>query len=131
MENLIKDYLKVLQRIAMVKGGDDFAPTPYMLNQQRIEAHDRLFDKLFTYLTPAPGQTRDDCYWRSKELFSRLDRIFSLFNDVDLDLRDSEHIGFLAKDLDKFLFKTEVKYYLEGKTNGIHGVIEPWEDEDY
>lgn len=131
MEKLINDYLMVLQRIAMVKGGDDFAPTPIMLNRQRIEAHDALFDELFTYLKPVDGQTRDDCYWRSKELFSRLDKIFRLFNDFDLDLTDSEHIRFLTKDLDKFLFKTEVKYYLEGKTKGIHGVIEPWEDEDH
>lgn len=130
MEKLINDYLMVLQRIAMVKGDDEFATTPYMLNRQRIEAHDALFDELFTYLKPVAGQTREDCYWRSKELFSRLDKIFRLFNDFDLDLTDSEHIRFLTKDLDKFLFKTEVKYYLEGKTKGIHGVIEPWEDED-
>ena len=131
MEKLINDYLCVLQRIATVKGGDDFVPTPIMLNSQRIEAHDALFNELFTYLKPADGQTREDCYWRSKELFSRLDKIFRLFNDFDLDLTNSEHIRFLTKDLDRFLLKTEVKYYLEGKTKGIHGVIEPWEDEDH
>lgn len=131
MQKLIKDYLQVLQRIAMVKGDDEFATTPYMLNRQRIEAHDALFKELFTYLKPEPGQTREDCYWRSKELFSRLDKIFKLFNEWDLDLKNSEDIMILTKDLDRFLFKTEVKYYLEGKTKGIHGVIEPMEYEDY
>ena len=44
--------------------------------------------------------------------------------DFDLDLKDTEHIIILTEDLEKFLSKTEVRYYLEGRTGGIHGVIE-------
>jgi len=129
MEKLIKDYLKILQRIAMVKGDDEFATTPYMLNRDRIEAHDKLFDELFTYLTPEPGQTREDCYWRSKEIFSRLDKVFKLYNEFDLDLTSNDDIMILTKDLYRFLISTEVKLYLEGKIGVIKGVIEPSEYE--
>lgn len=124
MKDLIREYLRILQCIAISKGGDIFAPTLPGYNARRMDIHQRLFEKLMEGLTLAEGFSSDDTFWRSKEIFANLDKVFRLYNDFELDLENTEHILILAKDLEKFLSKTEVKYYLEGKTNGITGVID-------
>ena len=109
----------------MMRGDDDLAfVTPYGMNARRMDLHDALFQELYKTLKPVEGFTENDVYWRSKEIFSRPDKVFALYNDFKLDLKDTQHIMLLAEDLEKFLSKTEVKFYLEGRTGGIHGVIE-------
>ena len=120
----LHNYLMVLNRIAMVKGDDEFASTPYMLNRQRCDAHDALWNKLCEYLKFDDDLAKSDGYYRSKELFARLDKIFKLFNEWDLDLKNYDDLRILEKDLERFLYKREVTNYLEGKTSGIHNVIE-------
>lgn len=125
MKDKIKEYLRMMQTIEMMKGNDDLSfVTPYGMNARRMDLHDALFQELYQTLKPVDGFTENDCYWRSKEIFSRLDKVFRLYNDFDLDLKNTEHIIILTEDLEKFLSKTEVRYYLEGRTDGIHGVIE-------
>ena len=124
MEQEIREYMRILQCIAISKGGDIYAPTLPAYNARRMDLHQRLFEKIMQGLTLIDGFTEDDTFWRSKEIFSRLDKVFRLYNDFDLNLEDSEHIAILSKDLMRFLSSTEVKYYLEGRISGIHGVIE-------
>lgn len=124
MEELVKEYLRILQCIAISKGGDEFAPTIPSFNTRRMDVHDRLFDEIKGRLNFAEHFTENDAYWRSKEIFSRLDKVFRLYNDFDLDLTNTEHIIILSKDLYKFLCNTTVSYYLEGRTNQIPRVIE-------
>lgn len=124
MEQEIKEYLRILQCIAISKGGDIYAPTLPAYNARRMDIHQRLFEKIMQGLKLVDGFTEDDAFWRSKEIFSRLDKVFRLYNDFDLNLEDTEHIAILSKDLKRFLSSTEVKYYLEGRISSIHGVIE-------
>lgn len=124
MEQEIREYMRILQCIAISKGGDIYAPTLPAYNTRRMDIHQRLFEKIMQGLTLVDGFTDDDAFWRSKEIFSRLDKVFRLYNDFDLNLEDTEHIEILSKDLKRFLSSTEVKYYLEGRISGIHGVIE-------
>lgn len=49
--------------------------------------------------------------------------MFRLYNDFELDLSDPDHLDILSGDLEKFLGKTEVRYFLEGRTKGVHGVV--------
>ena len=125
MTNEIRDYLRMMQTIELMKGDDELTfVTPYGMNARRMDLHDKLFEELYTTLKPVDGFTKNDSYWRSKEIFSRLDKVFALYNDFPLDLTNTEHITMLSGDLEKFLSRTEVRYYLEGRINGIHGVIE-------
>lgn len=124
MEELIQEYLRILQCIAISKGGDEFARTIPAYNTRRMDIHDRLFKELLGGLALAENFTEDDAYWRSKEIFSRLDKVFRLYNDWNLDLTNSEDVYLLSKDLYKFLHKTETSMYLEGRISGIDGVID-------
>lgn len=124
MEELIQEYLRILQCIAISKGGDEFAPTIPAYNTRRMDVHDRLFKELLEGLALAENFTEEDAYWRTKEIFSRLDKVFRLYNDWDLDLTNSEDVYLLSKDLYKFLYKTETSMYLEGRIDGIRGVID-------
>ena len=110
MNEIIKEYMLILQCIA--------------ISTRRMDIHQRLFEELMSRLSLVDGFTRDDAFWRLKEIFSRLDKVFRLYNDFDLNLENTEHIRILSKDLERFLSSTEVKYYLEGRISGIHGVIE-------
>lgn len=124
MSEVIAEYMRILQCIAISKGGDIYAPTLPSFNARRMDIHQRLFEELMSSLSLVDGFTEDDAFWRSKEIFSRLDKVFRLYNDFDLNLENTEHIMILSKDLERFLSSTEVKYYLEGRISGIHGVIE-------
>ena len=124
MSELITEYMRILQCIAISKGGDIYTPTLPSLNARRMDIHQRLFEELMSRLSLVDGFTEDDAFQRSKEIFSRLDKVFRIYNDFELNLEDTEHIIILSKDLKRFLSSTEVKYYLEGRTSGIHGVIE-------
>lgn len=97
--------------------------TPYELECRRQEAHLALFDNVKQYLTPKEGFSKDDMFLRSKEIFAHLDLVFNIYNDWNLDLKNYLDRKFLIDALYKFLQTTETKYYLEGKTAGIHGVI--------
>ena len=116
MEEKIKDYLHVIYAIALSKGGDMFAPTIPGMNIQRMDKHDALFNEIASSLSLAEGFTSDDAYWRSKDLFANLDKIFRLYNDFDLDLTNREHVTLLEKDLYRFISSTEVKNFLDGRT---------------
>ena len=130
MKEKIDEYLRIMQSIELMRGDDDLSfVTPYAMNARRMELHDALFQELYKTLNPVEGFFENDVYWRSKEIFSRLDKVFRLYNDFDLDLKNAEHLIILAKDLETFLSRTEVKYYLEGRTGGIHGVIENDDDD--
>ena len=124
MNEVITEYMRILQCIAISKGGDIYAPTLPSFNARRMDIHQRLFKELMSRLSLVDGFTEDDAFWRSKEIFSKLDKVFRLYNDFDLNLENSEHIMILSKDLERFLSSTEVKYYLEGRISGIRGVIE-------
>lgn len=124
MEEKIIDYLRIIHVIAVSKGGDIYAPTMPGLNIRRMDLHEALFKEIAKTLNRVDGFTEEDAYWRSKDLFSRLDKIFRLYNDFDLEPANIEHIKILEKDLYKFISSTEVKYYLEGRINGVHDVIE-------
>ena len=123
MNEVITEYMRILQCIAISKGGDIYVPTLLSFNARRMEIHQRLFEELMSTLSLIDGFTEDDAFWRSKEIFSRLDKVFRLYNDFDLNLENTEHIMILSKDLERFLSSTEVKYYLEGRISGIHGVL--------
>ena len=127
MIDKIKDYLRIMQRIAMYRSDveDEYAPTPYTFNMQRTDCHDKLFEEILPHLHLVDGFAREDAYWRSKEIFSRLDKVFKIFNEWDLDLKNTDDINILAKDLDRYLLTTEVRYYLEGRTPYLRHVIEP------
>ena len=122
MEKIIMEYLRILQRIAIYKGDDEFASTPYTFNAMRTDIHEKLFNELYERLNPVCN--KDESYWRSKEIFARLDRVFRLYNDFDLDLKNGDHLLNLSKDLNRFLSSAEVRFYIEGRTNGIHNVID-------
>lgn len=124
MNEVITEYMRILQCIAISKGGDIYTPTLPSFNARRMDIHQRLFEELMSRLSLVDGFTEDDAFQRSKEIFSRLDKVFRLYNTFELNLEDTEHIMILSKDLERFLSSTEVKYYLEGRTSGIHGVIE-------
>lgn len=124
MNEVITEYTGILQCIALSKEGDIYAPTVPCLDARRTDIHQRLFEELMSRLSLVDGFTEYDAFQRSKEIFSRLDKVFRLYNAFDLNLEDTEHIIILSKDLERFLSSTEVKYYLEGRTSGIHGVIE-------
>lgn len=123
MKEKIENYVRTLGVIAVSKGGDDFTPTIPGLNYRRMQLHEELFDELLKRLDLVDGFTPDEAMERSKELFSRLDKVFRLYNDFDLDLSDPDHLDILSGDLEKFLGKTEVRYFLEGRTKGVHGVV--------
>lgn len=115
----IKNYLYLLRNISnwlKEYGG----LTPYALETQRSRLHYRIFDK---YITPyLANPDCNDAYHRSKELFSRLDEIWCIYNAYPLNLNDDECLIQLAKDLCKFLLTTETLLYLEGRTAHIHGI---------
>lgn len=124
MKEVITEYMRILQCIAISKGGDIYAPTLPSFNARRMDIHQRLFEKLMSRLSLVDGFTENDAFWRSKEIFSRLDKVFRLYNAFELNLEDTDHIRILSEDLERFLSSTEVMYYLEGRTSRIHGVIE-------
>lgn len=95
--------------------------TPYAFETRRCELHNRIFE---THVSPflEDGTDYNEAYQRSKELFSRLDQIWHIYNAFSFDLNDDECIIQLSKDLGTFLLKTETLYYLEGRTAHIHGL---------
>lgn len=126
MENEIIDYLRIMQLIAISKGGDMFAPTLPGYNMRRMQAHEALFAKLRKTLTLKEGFSENDCFFRSKEIFSRLDAVFRCYNGYELDLTQAGHIFLLTENLQKFLAGKEAKNYLEGRTDCIQGVVEEY-----
>ena len=121
MKQDIKDYLHILRDIFNWQSEFSGTGTPYAFETRRCELHNRIFE---THVFPFLEDDTDynEAYQRSKELFSRLDQIWSIYNSFPFDLNDEECIIQLSKDLGSFLLKTETLFYLEGKIAHIHGM---------
>lgn len=118
MKQDIKDYLHILQSISNWQSEFSGTGTPYAFETRRCELHNRIFEThIFPFLED--GVDYNEAYQRSKELFSRLDQIWSIYNAFPFDLNDEECIIQLSKDLGTFLLKTETLFYLEGRTAHI------------
>jgi hypothetical protein len=123
MEKIIKKYLKTLQSIELFR--EDGIGTPYGLEQRRVELHHKLFyEHILPMLNIVEGYDDSDAYMRSKEIFSRLDKVFRHYTMMPFDLRDNDCVIELTKILHHFLLSTEVIYFLELRTNFIDGVID-------
>lgn len=120
----ILEYLRIIQVISLYKSDDDLAATPYSMNAQRMDRHEALFNAMLPHIQKADGFSDGDVYERMKDVFYHLDRVFALYNSYELDLKNTEHILILGKDLERFLFSREVLNYLGGISNRINGVIE-------
>lgn len=121
MKQDIKDYLHILRSISNWQSEFSGTGTPYAFETRRCELHNRIFEThIFPFLKD--GTDYNAAYQRSKELFSRLDQIWRIYNAYPFDLNDEDCIIQLAKDLSTFLLKTETLYYLEGVTAHIHGI---------
>lgn len=118
---LIDNYTDILHNIEDAR--EICGWTPYALENRRQDAHLALFNSLKETLKPADGFGVNDMFLRSKELFARLDKIFRIYYNWDLNLKKYEDSELLAEALEKFLLKTETRNYLEGKTQHINGVI--------
>ena len=120
MKQDIKEYLHVLQNISNWQS-EFGSGTPYAFETRRCELHNRIFEThVFPFLKD--GTDYNDAYQRSKEIFSRLDQVWKIYNNMPFDLNDDECIVQLSKDLAIFLLKTETLYYLEGVTAHVHGL---------
>lgn len=118
MKQDIKDYLHILRSISNWQSEFSGTGTPYAFETRRCELHNRIFEThIFPFLED--GVDYNEAYQRSKELFSRLDQIWSIYNAFPFDLNDEECIIQLSKDLGTFLLKTETLFYLEGRTAHI------------
>lgn len=121
MKQDIKDYLHILRSISNWQDKLSGTGTPYAFEIRRYELHNCIFEThIFPFLRD--GTDYNAAYQRSKELFSRLDQIWRIYNAFPFDLDNDECIILLAKDLCTFLLKTETLYYLEGATAHIHGI---------
>ena len=121
MKQDIKDYLYILQSISNWQSEFNGTGTPYAFETRRCELHKRIYEThVFPFLED--GTDYNEAYQRSKELFSRLDQIWHIYNASPFDLNDDECIIQLSKDLGTFLLKTETLFYLEGRTAHIHGL---------
>ena len=124
MKKVIKKYLETLQGIEQLRIETGIG-TPYGLEQRRAEIHYKLFyEHILPMLNIAEGHDDSDAYMRSKEIFSRLDRVFRIYSMMPFDLTDNDCLIDLSKFLYRFLLTTETIYFLEFKTDFIHGVIE-------
>lgn len=118
MKQDIKDYLHILRSISNWQSEFSGTGTPYAFETRRCELHNRIFEThIFPFLED--GVDYNEAYQRSKELFSRLDQIWSIYNAFPFDLNDEECIIQLSQDLGTFLLKTETLFYLEGRTAHI------------
>ena len=124
MEKTIKKYLETLQTIERLRIEAGIG-TPYGLEQRRTEIHHELFyEHILPMLNIVEGHNDLDAYMRSKEIFSRLDKVFRNYTIMPFDLTDDDCIIELTKILYRFLLSTEVICFLELRTNFIHGVID-------
>lgn len=124
MEERIKNYLFALQRIELYKEDSGDCMSPYQFEMNRIDAHRELFDNdILPFLRhDVEGFNEHDAFVRSKELFSNLDKIWAIYDATPFDIKKDTCVKWLAKYLYKFLTSTETKYFLEGKTQFIHGI---------
>lgn len=116
------EYFHILQKIVECREADfDNWTTPYALEESRGKVHRRLFENHIFYMLEK-GTDFNLAYQRSKEIFSRLDQVWKIFNADSFDLNNEQDLLILAEDMSRFLLKTEVRFYLEGVTEGIHGL---------
>jgi hypothetical protein len=125
MKEMIKEYLWTLYRVAKIRKNNNYAYLPYGLEYQRADAHNKLFKEgILSFVKARDDWSEDDIYQRTKDIFANLDKVFALYNAFPLDLTNPEIIHILTLDLNRFFCRSEVKMFLEGKTNYIKGVIE-------
>lgn len=125
MKQDVLEYLETLQQIVECREADfENWSTPYALETKRRETHRRLFEN---HIQPflEDGTDIEDAYQRSKDIFSNLDRVYAIFNAMPFDINDHGEMTIFSRQLASFLLKTEVLYYLEGKTKYLRNVVEP------
>lgn len=119
----INDYVSVLQAIAEYKVDVEDDRTPYQLEMRRKDMHDKLFtEDILPILSLRKGFTENDAYFRSKEIFSNLDKVWRIYDMTEFDITDDNCTKWLVTHLYHFLQTTETKYFLEGVTDKIHGI---------
>lgn len=123
MLTLLIKYVTALQNIVQYKLDANDWQTPYQLETIRQNAHKKLFDEaILPLLQLSDGFDESEAYLRSKELFANLDKIWHIYDNTNFDLTKDADLQFMLIYLHKFLNTTETKYYLEGKTQYIHGI---------
>lgn len=117
------DYLDILHQIAIFHESYAYS-TPHVLEGKRAEAHRNLFEN---HIAPflEDGTDVESAYIRSKDIFSNLDKVYRIFSITPFDLNDFGEMRMFSRELAHFLMGAEVLNYLEGKTQYIHNVIEP------
>ena len=125
MDDVIKDYVTTLQSIVDYKTFSDDTRTPYTLEMQRQQLHNELFQDHILIFLDFDDQyefTEHDAYLRSKEIFANLDKVYRIYDMSPFDIADDHCVRDLCKYLKKFLLTTETIYFLNGKTDYIHGI---------
>lgn len=121
-ENILR-YLFSLQSIAQYKIDANDWQTPYQLETIRQNAHDKVFkENILPTLYLVDGFDEHDSYMRSKEIFSNLDKVWKIYDETDFDITKDECVPWMAIYLWKILRSTECKYFLEGRTQFLHGI---------
>ena len=119
-------YLFSLQSILMYKTDANDWQTPYQLETNRQNAHRKLFDDaILPMLRLEEGSDENDAYMRSKDIFGNLDKVWKIYDDSEMDLTDDSCIPWMVIYLWKLISSTEGKFFLEGRTQYIHGIHIP------
>lgn len=119
-ETILK-YLFALQNLALYKQDACDYMSPYQLDKIRSIAHNNLVQNV---ILPILDKNADESlvYVRSKDILSNLDKVWKIYDKTEFDLTNDDCIQWLAIYLWKFIIKTECRYFLEGKTDFIHGI---------
>ena len=119
----ILHYLFALQNIAAYKADMMDYMTPYGLETRRQEAHDAMVEHVILPMLDADDKAL--VYARTKDITDNLDKVWAIYDGSPFDLLDDNCISWLAGYLKKLFSSTECKYFLEGKTQYIHGIHIP------
>lgn len=119
----IIDYVTVLRDITLYKSDTKEFSTPYTLENMRDAAHKKLFqDKILPMCHLVENFTENDAYERTKEIFSNLDKVWAVYDATEFDWSSRCFVRFMSEYLQKFLLSTEVLYFIEGRTQFVHGI---------
>ena len=119
----IRRYLYSLQNIASYKNDTMDYMTPYALETRRQEAHNTMVQNLILPMLEECDES--EVYIRTKDITDNLDKVWKIYDNSPFNLLDDDCISWLAKYMEKLFASTECKYFLEGKTGGIHGIHIP------
>ena len=120
-EQCFKDYCIVLQSIADMQYDADMLGTAYGLESRREEAHEKVMDFVMGSLNPEADY--NEVYLRTKDIMSRLDKVWKIYDDTPFDILSKEFIVWMPHYLTRLFASTECKYYLEGKIDGLRNVV--------